>query len=106
MGFPVIPAAKLSMNRQESAYNLLMHLHQKVVRAGSWPRCAIVKSWKPMNRVRNAPRSTLKIGSGTWNVVPTDAPPARPPPPAQSGPEFSCGAPHGGSHHALHSSTA
>src|SRR5437773_7249677 len=49
--FTSYSASTLPMNRRLHLCKLLLHMQQKLVVAGSWPRCAISKSWElPMNR--------------------------------------------------------
>src|SRR5207244_498310 len=44
------------VNRRLHLCKLLLHMQQKPVVAGSWPRCAIGKSWElPMNRIAHSP---------------------------------------------------
>src|SRR5439155_6868647 len=47
----------LPVNRRLHLCKLLLHMQQKFVVAGSWPRCAIWKSWElSMNRIAHSPR--------------------------------------------------
>jgi len=63
------------MNRRLHLCNLLLHMQQKVVVTGSWPRCAISKSWElPMNRTPSSrPSSPVgeKAPGGRLRGIPT-----------------------------------
>lgn len=42
------------MNRVQGLTNFVLHMQQKVVQRGSWPRCAVKEPWKlSMNPIQS-----------------------------------------------------
>src|SRR5437867_2538041 len=66
-----------TMNRRLHLCNLLLHMQQKVVVAGSWSRCAISKPWGAFHEPQKVAQASCLFGADRLEACPTLQPAAR-----------------------------